>query len=75
MGRLCSGEGSARLCRLPLPYPFPFCSELNWSVSGRHVLVIGATSRPDALDPSLRRAGRFDREVSLGIPDEHARDR
>lgn len=37
------------------------------------VIVIGATSRADALDPALRRSGRFDREISLGIPDEAAR--
>jgi ribosome biogenesis ATPase len=30
-----------------------------------HVVVIGATNRPDALDPALRRAGRFDREVCV----------
>jgi ribosome biogenesis ATPase len=41
--------------------------------SSSQVLVVGATNRPDALDPALRRAGRFDREVSLGIPDEKAR--
>jgi ribosome biogenesis ATPase len=39
------------------------------------VLVIGATNRPDSLDPALRRAGRFDREISMGIPDEKARVR
>ena len=39
------------------------------------VLVIGATNRPDSIDPGLRRAGRFDREISLGIPDETARMR
>lgn len=39
------------------------------------VLVIGATNRPDSLDPALRRAGRFDREICLGIPDEKARQR
>ena len=38
-----------------------------------HVVVIGATNRPDTLDPALRRAGRFEREISLGIPDEKAR--
>lgn len=40
---------------------------------GDHVVVIGATNRPDSLDPALRRAGRFDREVCLGIPDKEAR--
>ncbi|XP_060217473.1 cell division control protein 48 homolog C-like isoform X2 [Lycium barbarum] len=38
-----------------------------------YVLVIGATNRPDAIDPALRRPGRFDREIALGIPDENAR--
>ena len=34
-----------------------------------HVIVIGATNRPNVLDPALRRFGRFDRELDLGIPD------
>ena len=38
------------------------------------VMIIGATNRPDTLDSALRRAGRFDREISLGIPDEAARE-
>lgn len=38
-----------------------------------YVLVIGATNRPDALDPALRRPGRFDREIAVRIPDENAR--
>ncbi|CAL5419255.1 unnamed protein product [Camellia sinensis] len=38
-----------------------------------YVLVIGATNRPDAVDPALRRLGRFDREIFLGVPDENAR--
>jgi len=38
-------------------------------------VVVGATNRPDALDPALRRAGRFDREIAMGIPTEAARAR
>jgi transitional endoplasmic reticulum ATPase len=37
------------------------------------VVVVGATNRPDALDPALRRPGRFDREVSLHAPDSQGR--
>ena len=45
------------------------------NTQGRPVLVIGATNRPDSLDPALRRAGRFDREIALGVPDQDARRR
>ncbi len=37
------------------------------------VIVIGATNRPDAIDPALRRPGRFDREIYIGMPDKRAR--
>ena len=38
-----------------------------------HVIVIGATNIPNALDPALRRPGRFDREIAISIPDRNAR--
>jgi len=43
-------------------------------IQGRdNVIVIGATNRPDAIDPALRRGGRFDRELEIGVPDKHGR--
>jgi ribosome biogenesis ATPase len=41
--------------------------------SGKPVVVIGATSRPEHMDTTLRRTGRFDRELTLKIPDENGR--
>lgn len=43
-------------------------------LTGRgNVIVIGATNRPNALDPALRRPGRFDREIEIGTPDKRGR--
>jgi transitional endoplasmic reticulum ATPase len=36
-------------------------------------IVIAATNRPNAVDPALRRPGRFDREIEIGVPDRNAR--
>jgi len=38
-----------------------------------HVIVIGATNRPNAIDMALRRPGRFDKEIEIGVPDRNAR--
>jgi ribosome biogenesis ATPase len=37
------------------------------------VIVLAATNRPDALDPALRRGGRFDTEINIGVPNEQVR--
>ena len=37
------------------------------------VIVIAATNLPDSIDPALRRGGRFDREIEIGIPDKKGR--
>ncbi|RKF63513.1 putative AAA domain-containing protein C16E9.10c [Erysiphe neolycopersici] len=41
--------------------------------NGKPVMIIAATNRPDCLDPALRRAGRFNKEINLGVPNELAR--
>ena len=41
--------------------------------SRAHVIVIGATNRPNSIDPALRRFGRFDREIDISIPDTTGR--
>ncbi|RZC91060.1 hypothetical protein C5167_028896, partial [Papaver somniferum] len=38
--------------------------------SHAHVIVIGATNKPNSIDPALRRYGRFDREIYIGVPDQ-----
>lgn len=41
--------------------------------SRAHVIVIAATNRPNTIDAALRRFGRFDREIDIGVPDEVGR--
>lgn len=48
-------------------------SLLDGLKSRGRVIVIGATNRPDSLDPALRRPGRFDREIVIGVPDRDGR--
>ena len=48
--------------------------ELSWDKNdNKPVIVIGATNRPDSLDAALRRAGRFDHEIAMSVPDDEAR--
>lgn len=42
-------------------------------MASTHVVVIAATNRPSAIDPALRRPGRLDREIEIGVPDAPAR--
>ena len=46
---------------------------LDGMSSRGNVIVIAATNIPDSLDPALRRPGRFDREISIGVPDRPGR--
>jgi len=48
--------------------------EMDGFESDENVVVIAATNRPDVLDPALRRPGRFDREVSVDMPDVRGRE-
>ncbi|TFK22769.1 ribosome biogenesis ATPase RIX7 [Coprinopsis marcescibilis] len=48
--------------------------DMSWEKNdNKPIIVIGATNRPDSLDAALRRAGRFDHEISMGVPDEEGR--
>ncbi len=49
-------------------------SELDGLEARGEVVVMGATNRVDAIDPALRRPGRFDREVEIGVPDRDGRE-
>ncbi|KAJ3721846.1 P-loop containing nucleoside triphosphate hydrolase protein [Lentinula raphanica] len=49
--------------------------ELGKPAGGGMVIVIGATNRPDSLDAALRRAGRFDHEIAVGVPDDEEREK
>ncbi|KAF8872589.1 P-loop containing nucleoside triphosphate hydrolase protein [Infundibulicybe gibba] len=48
--------------------------DMSWDkTDNKPVIVMGATNRPDSLDAALRRAGRFDHEISMGVPDDEGR--
>ena len=49
------------------------CTALDGLKTRGKVIVIGATNRVNALDPAIRRPGRFDREIEIGVPDRDGR--
>ncbi|KAG8496214.1 hypothetical protein CXB51_009521 [Gossypium anomalum] len=46
-----------------------FLTLMDGLQSRAHVIVIGATNRPNSIDPALRRLGTFDKEIEIGVPD------
>ena len=50
-------------------------SQMDGLKNRGQIVVIGATNIPDVLDPALRRPGRFDREIRIGIPDRKGREK
>lgn len=71
MSRRCAPAIDLLQCWTDVHLP----ADLSWDkTEGKPVIVIGATNRPDSLDPALRRGGRFDQEISMGVPDEAARE-
>jgi ribosome biogenesis ATPase len=59
---------------VPINNKFLFAIDMSWDkTDNKPIIVMGATNRPDALDAALRRAGRFDHEISMGVPDDVAR--
>lgn len=50
-----------------------FLQEMDGLTVNSHVFIVGATNRPDMIDPALRRGGRLSREIDIPIPDAAAR--
>jgi len=67
-------DGRIKLNSMKMKVSFFLYKELSRSPMTR-VVIIGSTNRPDSIDPALRRAGRFDHEIALGIPNEIERRR
>jgi transitional endoplasmic reticulum ATPase len=66
-------RGEARTAQTDTQLVAQLLTILDGVDASDEVVVIAATNRPDAIDPALRRAGRFDREVEIGVPTEAGR--
>lgn len=49
-------------------------TEMDGFGANEGIIIIAATNRPDVLDPALLRPGRFDRQVTVSLPDKKARE-
>ena len=67
------GEGAGEVERRVVATLLTLLDGLGTSREDSRVVVIAATNRPNALDPALRRPGRLDREIEIGVPDADAR--
>ncbi len=70
---IASKRGEGELSRVTERIVDTLLTEMDGLVSLKNVVVIGATNRPDMIDPALLRAGRFDKQIEIPAPDEKAR--
>lgn len=54
--------------------PSPQLTSADLAGTEEPVIVLAATNRPDSLDPALRRPGRFDHEIEMGVPNQAGRE-
>ncbi|WFD03381.1 AAA+-type ATPase [Malassezia obtusa] len=66
-------EGAGEVERRVVATLLTLLDGLGGADGGGRTVVIAATNRPNALDPALRRPGRLDREIEIGVPDRDAR--
>lgn len=64
--------GGCKVSLRPADHPLALPPQLHL-IFLPQVIVVGATNRPDSLDPALRRPGRFDRELAFPLPTRRAR--
>ena len=68
------GEGAGEVERRVVATLLTLLDGVSGDSAAGRIVVIAATNRPNALDPALRRPGRLDREIEVGVPDASARE-